>query len=441
MSQWNFKNLDYEDDILKGLLSCQGKPSKCDAVLKCDDGQIYLSKIALVIWSEFWRNLLSDMDNISETVVILLPGFDKESVLEALVFLSNGEIATDYCPRSIQKIIYFVLALIPDMDILSFEIERIFQESEEDTGTVDSDENSDRNINEIHESDNSDDTYSNEFEGVEIGKTYERRHGCKYCLKFFVNKQSLDRHIINKHTKKEKIICSQCGKEFASKDGLKSHLKKHEEGHSFQHPCQICGKIYKNESHLYRHCNITGHTFPNNDKTQPDKRFTKCEICHKWIMDKAYHFEKYHSEKAKTFSCEYENCEFVTLRRDTLYKHEKVRHRDHYRDFTAIQDTFTSKSKLSCKDCGKKFKTITETKEHMALEGCTDNICQKCGKNFNVRHNLLQHIREVHEKANTFVCSYCNSNKAYTQKRNRDRHARTCKENIDREKVESKKAK
>ena len=78
------------------------------------------------------------MDNISETVVILLPGFDKESVLEALVFLSNGEIATDYCPRSIQKIIYFVLALIPDMDILSFEIERIFQESEEDTGTVDS---------------------------------------------------------------------------------------------------------------------------------------------------------------------------------------------------------------------------------------------------------------------------------------------------------------
>ena len=77
MSQWNFKNLDYEDDILKGLLSCQGKPSKCDAVLKCDDGQIYLSKIALVIWSEFWRNLLSDMDNISETVVILLPGFDK----------------------------------------------------------------------------------------------------------------------------------------------------------------------------------------------------------------------------------------------------------------------------------------------------------------------------------------------------------------------------
>ena len=82
MSQWNFKNLDYEDDILKGLLSCQGKPSKCDAVLKCDDGQIYLSKIALVIWSEFWKNLLSDMDNISETVVILLPGFDKESVLE-----------------------------------------------------------------------------------------------------------------------------------------------------------------------------------------------------------------------------------------------------------------------------------------------------------------------------------------------------------------------
>ena len=102
MSLFNLKNLDFEDDIINCLLSCQGKPSKCDAVLKCDDddGQIYLSRIALVIWSDFWKKLLSDIENGSETV-ILLPGFDKESVLEAIVFLRNGEITTDYCPRSV----------------------------------------------------------------------------------------------------------------------------------------------------------------------------------------------------------------------------------------------------------------------------------------------------------------------------------------------------
>ena len=262
--------------------------------------------------------------------------------------------------------------------------------------------------------------------GVEVGKTYERRHGCKYCLKYFEGKQSLDRHIMNIHKNKEKLTCSQCGIKFLSKDGLKSHLKTHEENYSNEYKCLKCDKIYKHESDLFRHCRTTGHTVPSNDKTQPDKRFSKCEICQKWIMSKEHHFEKYHSEKAKSFSCKYENCGFITLRRDTLYKHERVQHDEHYRDFPAIHDTFKSKDKLQCFDCGKKFTTITETEEHIALEGCNNNICPQCDKNFTVRYNLLQHIREVHDQNDTFVCSHCN--KSFKQKRSRDRHYRTCKE-------------
>ncbi len=72
--------------------------------------------------------------------------------------------------------------------------------------------------------------------------------------------------------------------------------------------CLKCDNIYIHESDLFRHCKTTGHTFPSNNKTQPDKQFSKCEICQKWIMSKEYHFEKYHSEKAKSFSCNYENC-------------------------------------------------------------------------------------------------------------------------------------
>ena len=275
MSLYNFKNLDYEDDVIEALQLCERRPSKCDAVLKCDDGQIYLSKISLVIWSKFWKNLFCDFDNGLETV-LLLPGFDKESVLEAIVFLSTGEITTEYCPRSIQKVIYFVQALIPDMDILSFEIERIFQDSGEATNSEDFEEATD--------SDNkSNESYSNEFEGVEIGKNKESRHSCKYCLKFFVRKATLDRHIINIHSRKEQFGCSKCDKKFSSKDGLQSHLKSHKEDFSNQNPCPHpqCGKVYKNESDLFKHCRITGHTPPKNDKIQPDKRFTQCEICHK----------------------------------------------------------------------------------------------------------------------------------------------------------------
>ena len=84
-----------------------------------------------------------------------------------------------------------------------------------------------------------------------------------------------------------------------------------------------------------------------------------------------------------------------------------------------------SKKSWTCIDCGVKFETEADIKQHIALEGCKDNKCQDCGKTFNVRHNLLQHIREVHEVTQQFKCQFCN--KMFNQKRGRDRHEKNCK--------------
>ena len=51
---------------------------------------------------------------------------------------------------------------------------------------------------------------------------------CEYCERRFITKQSLSRHIMNKHAEETGLpvpvhVCELCGKEFKSKKNLKEH--------------------------------------------------------------------------------------------------------------------------------------------------------------------------------------------------------------------------
>ena len=422
MSIFQIKNTQFKKDIVESL-----QLSQKDTILKCKDGQIPLSKFSLVMWSSFWNELLLEFQHYSE-IEILLPDFDVATVMELIEFLRRGELANEGCPKNIQKIIYFVKALIPDIDIFSFVIEKLFNSQEMDDHDSDSDDNDFKSVvkqEQIIEDDDND--HSVEFAEVETGKKYETRHACKYCLKYFVTRQTLERHIKVIHLKAETFMCPRCGKSYNSKDGLKAHMKEHDDRNTKENICPDCGKIYKNLTDLRKHCRMSNHSYPKIET--PDKAqsgYTLCIICNKWVRRVQHHMKKYHSEESRSFSCDY--CEFTTNRRDTLYKHERVAHGMHYRDLNAVKTNFQSKGKMKCFDCGRKFETVEETEEHI-IQGCIGYTCQNCGKTFNVRHNLLQHIREVHEKENKFDCPICK--KCFNTKRSRDRHAKTCNKNND----------
>ena len=110
MTKYNFINQNWKNDVIE---SFQWRPSKCDTVLKCDDGQVYLSMISLAVASRFWRNIFSDLGIQSERTVILIPDFNKDTVLQILEFLKKGELTTECCP----KIIDFTKVLVPEIEI------------------------------------------------------------------------------------------------------------------------------------------------------------------------------------------------------------------------------------------------------------------------------------------------------------------------------------
>ena len=104
MTLYNFKIKNWHNDIIESL---PRKPSKCDAVLKCEDGQVHLPSILLAISSTFWKELLTDIDNPS-VAVILIPDFKKDTVKDILEVLMKGELKTKCCPRYVQKAINFI---------------------------------------------------------------------------------------------------------------------------------------------------------------------------------------------------------------------------------------------------------------------------------------------------------------------------------------------
>lgn len=255
---------------------------------------------------------------------------------------------------------------------------------------------------------------------------------CKFCLKKFSRKDHCKTHIQIVHTKEKKLKkfnCAVCDKTFYSAENLRKHVLSHSEKEIFS--CPQCTKEFKSHSSLMRHIKAKDHIYPSakeypeyKEITAPHAMNVQCDICHRIVGRLDHHKKTYHSKESRTFSCE--RCEFTTDRKDTLTKHERLKHKAVNRAFQNLDKNLDPNNpKWTCFDCKKTFTSMIEIEDHMLLKSCEDtNSCKVCGKKFTVRHNLLQHVRDVHENRQTFTCSHCD--KSYSQKSSLTKHLKKC---------------
>ncbi|XP_055597845.1 transcription factor grauzone-like [Uranotaenia lowii] len=201
----------------------------------------------------------------------------------------------------------------------------------------------------------------------------ERQYECDICLKKFATRNFLTAHRLIHESKK--FPCEICNKNFTTKGSLKIHLKTiHEISPGFM--CDICSKLFKTKSKLKTH--INAHLAKHEDNQR-----LPCTICGQFMKNNncmKKHMKR-HMEASMTITCDICGKRSPTTR--ALKKH--------------IQEQHIDQPTHQCTMCDKSFKRPIALREHMATHtGEMLYSCEFCDEKFNNSGNISSHRKKVH---------------------------------------------
>ena len=319
----------------------------------CGDDEVQCFKLALVLASKFWRDLLEFTGN--ENVHIIVCEYSEKLIWNYKTLCERGEVNYNKQLKD-EDFETFVEKTRPEMNI-------------SDTFNV------------------------------------ADKSTCPKCLKRFSNPRTCRKHIKTFHAEnnKKKYNCELCPKKFKTKNGLKSHtVNDHENTEPFQ--CLDCNQVYQNRNELKRHCLLEKHTCPKfnktNDKSSRSLLTQECKECHKIVdggnMEK--HMKKYHSDESRTWTCS--ECGESFKRKDSLLRHERLKHYLYNRQLTAVDKLYDIDNKTyQCPACKTTFADKEDAKDHILQSQCNLK-CDICGKQFRLAQHLKRH-KKIHDNKNT----------------------------------------
>ena len=202
------------------------------------------------------------------------------------------------------------------------------------------------------------------FKSIEEVKEHKQRYyagdnfkcpeeNCITLIKL-TNRTSFLDHL-NRHWNRLDFSCEECGKVFAVKAWLTSHMLKHTDPTIKPFICHVCSKSYKNKLLLRSHMEIHIHS----------ERF-KCEFCSRGFPNKGrltVHLVSH--TKEKRVICSF--CDLLFARQGDAALHEARVH--------------TGVRKHKCSYCEKTFVESSGLKRHVRIHtGEMPYRCSKCGK-------------------------------------------------------------
>ena len=96
---------------------------------------------------------------------------------------------------------------------------------------------------------------------------------CDKCESKFVSKETLKQHISAMHTKREPIVCDECGRGFKYKINYKEHIKLHTGVKDLK--CRFCDKVFRRQAARFKH-----------ERVHKGVKHHECKICDKKFMQR-----------------------------------------------------------------------------------------------------------------------------------------------------------
>ncbi|XP_057375324.1 uncharacterized protein LOC130696253 [Daphnia carinata] len=225
-----------------------------------------------------------------------------------------------------------------------------------------------------------------------------KSHLCELCGRAFALRNSLNSHIRFHHrgqARPKHFMCSTCGYTCRSKN----HLEKHERIHTNERPfdCKYCDKKFREKGTLVRHI-----------RTHTGEKPYACNICGtSYAARQTYvsHYRRKHEKRepgnerlprranGPTYSCEF--CQKTFYRLLTYERHRST----HTGVAAAIRCRVSG--------CIFTYSDLGQLKNHMLAEHPEKAyVCKVCKKIFLTKLNLTLH-QSVHDPSRGFQCSFC----------------------------------